>query len=78
MIIAENHRHRVHAETKRLAGDATPGSQAFLGHYQSALSNIVNSLSEKEVEEAKETAKEWNSRGPPAEVQKRCVCPVKT
>ena len=71
MILAETYRDQIHTDTKELAGNAPAGSQEFLGQYQIALSKFIESLGDEEIEAAKETAKDWNSRGPPAEVQKR-------
>lgn len=71
MIVAEKHRDSVHQKAQKLSGNAPPGSQAFLSNYQTALSKVVESLGEEEVEEAKEIAKDWNSRGPPTEFKKK-------
>ncbi|KAG1721903.1 uncharacterized protein EDB91DRAFT_1256308 [Suillus paluster] len=46
-----------------------PGEPEMMNHYAKYLAEMVNSLTEKEVEEATEMAEEWNKQGVPPKVQ---------
>ncbi|KAG0692272.1 hypothetical protein DFH29DRAFT_882731 [Suillus ampliporus] len=46
-----------------------PGKTEMMNHYTRYLAKMVNSLTEKEVEEVTEMAAEWNKQGVPPEVQ---------
>ncbi|KAG1743974.1 uncharacterized protein EDB91DRAFT_1246858 [Suillus paluster] len=46
-----------------------PGEPEMMNHYAKYLAEMVNSLTEKEVEEATKMAEEWNKQGVPPEVQ---------
>ncbi|KAG1839924.1 hypothetical protein F4604DRAFT_1940463 [Suillus subluteus] len=46
-----------------------PGEPEMMTHYDKYLMEMVNSLTEKEVEEATEMAAEWNKQGVPPELQ---------
>ncbi|KAG1834636.1 hypothetical protein DFJ58DRAFT_735769 [Suillus subalutaceus] len=48
---------------------AKPGEQGMMNYYARYLTEMVNSLTEKEVEEATEMAAQWNKQGVPPEVQ---------
>ncbi|KAG1868330.1 hypothetical protein DFJ58DRAFT_723591 [Suillus subalutaceus] len=48
---------------------AKPGEPEMMNHYAKYLMDMVNSLTEKETEEATEMAAEWNKQGVPPELQ---------
>ncbi|KAG1758104.1 hypothetical protein EDD22DRAFT_850281 [Suillus occidentalis] len=48
---------------------AKPGSKEMMNHYTTQLNQLMASLLEEELEEARETAKEWNAKGVPAEIK---------
>lgn len=53
---------------------AKPGSKEMMNHYTTQLNQLMASLSEEELEEARETAKEWNTEGVPAEIKVEIAC----
>ncbi|KAG1856167.1 hypothetical protein F4604DRAFT_1932033 [Suillus subluteus] len=55
---------KIEAET-----GAKPGEPEMMNHYAKYLTDMVNSLTEKEIEEATEMAAEWNKQGVPPELQ---------
>lgn len=50
---------------------AVPGDTDYLKNYQSALTDVVNSLEEEEREELEELAESWNEAGPDVELQRK-------
>lgn len=61
-------------EVKRLILDkhgVAAGSAAMFKHYQPALSEIMQSLTEDEIAEAEQLAVEWNAKASPQEAQAR-------
>ncbi|KAG2743339.1 hypothetical protein P692DRAFT_20681146, partial [Suillus brevipes Sb2] len=48
---------------------AKPGEAEMMTHYAKYLARMVNSLTQDEVEEATQTAAQWNKKGIPSEVQ---------
>ena len=50
---------------------AAAGSREMFRYYQPALTELIKGLTEDEMAEAEETAKEWNSMGGPGEAQAR-------
>jgi hypothetical protein len=46
-----------------------PGSKEMMNHYTTQCNQLMASLAEEELKEARETAKEWNAEGVPAEIK---------
>ncbi|KAG2341718.1 hypothetical protein BDR05DRAFT_1001557 [Suillus weaverae] len=51
-----------------------PGSKEMMYHYTTQLNQLMASLLQEELEEAKEMAKEWNAKGVPAEIKVEIAC----
>lgn len=51
----------------------TPGSQAFLGALQDAITLFWNDLSTDDVDMYEEMARDWSENGPPHHIQSRQV-----
>ncbi len=62
--------NRVSAETRKVSQDE-PGSTSYLASYQTALTTIVQVLTEEEREEAEKLAEKWNREGAPAAQKKK-------
>jgi hypothetical protein len=50
---------------------ALPGTREYIGGYQKALAEVVESLDATEVDHFNSMAEEWTKKSPPAEVQQR-------
>ena len=50
--------------------DARSGHKDWLPYYPAALTEVLEGLSEEELQEAEETLEKWNAEGPPIEVQR--------
>ena len=70
-MIAHTNREGLHRLVKKRSDNAPAGSQQFLASYQAGLTELLESLDDEEIEAAKETANQWNKRGPPAELKKQ-------
>lgn len=68
-VIKQSHQERIRA---LIAKETTGGSGSpdWLKHYPAALSKVMETLTEAELEEAKDTMREWNTRGVPREIQR--------
>src|SRR6266481_69097 len=62
--------NRVSAESRKASQDE-PGSTSYLTSYQTALTTIVQVLTEEEWEEAEKLAEKWNWEGAPAAQKKK-------
>ncbi|KAG1718001.1 uncharacterized protein EDB91DRAFT_1067075 [Suillus paluster] len=63
-VIEQQHKEEIIEKT-----GARPGSEEFIKRYQPTLTAVMASLSKEQLKEAKQTAIEWSSDGPPTEVQ---------
>jgi hypothetical protein len=69
-VLAAQQGDRIKKVAAELA-EAEAGNKAFIGHYQPAITQVFNTLSEAEITQLKETAKEWNETEVPKEVQQK-------
>jgi hypothetical protein len=60
------------AHAAQVSGHA-PGTQAFLGALQDAITHFWNELSEEEVDEYEDKAAEWSALAPPCDIQAKQV-----
>jgi hypothetical protein len=63
-VIKQRHRDLVEAEIPYKSTD-----KEYLGSYQSAVTTVLQNMTESELEEAEEMVELWNAQGAPAEVQ---------
>jgi hypothetical protein len=70
MVVSDKYRDEIMALAKEPL-DEGPNQRQVFGQYSKSLQRICDGLSEDEKEECREQAAEWNSRGPPVEVQQR-------
>jgi hypothetical protein len=69
MVLAQRYPAIHQQAVDKLSNQAVKGSQAYLRCYQSALSRVLAKLPGAEIDNAKDTAKKWNSMGPPHEIR---------
>lgn len=69
-VLAAQQRDHIKEVAVELA-ETEAGDKGFIGHYQPAITQVFNSLSEAEVAELNETAKQWNEAEVPKEVQQK-------
>jgi hypothetical protein len=69
MVLAQRYPAIHQQAVDKLSNQADKGSRAYLRCYQSALSNVLAKLPSAEIEDAKDTAKKWNTMGPPHEIR---------
>jgi hypothetical protein len=55
------------------APDVRKGDKGYPGHFQKALTGLMKSLSEEELEEMEGIREEWQTVGPPIDVHLRYV-----
>ena len=71
MVIAQQYTHMHHDIMHHLSPGASNGSKEYMKVYQKALTKLIKKMSREDVETAQETAKRWNTLGPPREIQVR-------
>jgi hypothetical protein len=54
---------------KALNTDMEKGDKTYPGHFQKALTTLMNELTNEELEEMETTRSEWQKSGPPIDVQ---------
>lgn len=60
----QNHPDLIKAEIPEKSGE-----KGFIGKYQSAVTAVIESMSESKTAKLEETAERWNKEGAPAEVK---------
>jgi hypothetical protein len=73
LVAAELHGKRLDEIYQKHRQEYTGDGQANLRTYSSALSALMEELSEEEVAECQELAVSWNTEPAPKEVQRKCV-----
>lgn len=68
LVIAKQKPEGLKAEIRKLTS-APEGTTDYMSFYQTGLTNLIQTLDQAEVSKAKETAKLWNGRGPPPDIQ---------
>jgi hypothetical protein len=68
-VVAHERKGEVEEETRALSG-ASPGTREYFAKYQAGLNAVCDRLTGEELEEYKATAREWNERTPPKEIQR--------
>lgn len=68
LVIAKEKPEALKTEIRKLTA-APEGSTEYMSFYQTGLTNLIKTLKSGEVSKAKETAKLWNGRGPPPDIQ---------
>jgi hypothetical protein len=69
-VVKVTHKSDVHNLIATRTDDPI-GQGSWIGHYPSALTEIIKKLSEKELEEAEKMAEEWSNEGAPKDVQRQ-------
>jgi len=69
MVIAQRYLQIHQDMVDKLSANARNGLATYMHFYQKALSKVIKKLEPREILDAKETAKRWNSIGPPHHVQ---------
>ncbi|KAG2073013.1 hypothetical protein BDR04DRAFT_1116555 [Suillus decipiens] len=64
MVIEHQYKKEILEKTR-----GRPGGKEMIKNYQGAVNAIMGSLSDEQLEKANETAIEWSSKAPPADVQ---------
>jgi hypothetical protein len=70
-VVKEMMDEEIDAEAKRMSNGAKKGDERYLKVYQSAWSEVVESLDEEKREELTELAQIWNEAGPDPELQRK-------
>lgn len=68
LVIAKEKPEELKAEIRKYTA-APEGSTDYMSFYQTGLNDLIQTLTLSEVLKAKETAKLWNGRGPPPDIQ---------
>jgi hypothetical protein len=68
-VVGREMRKEVDKRIAECTRGAACGKPEYLAAYSSALTEIVDGLSEQKREEFRSLAEEWNSQGPPRAVQ---------
>ena len=63
----------INEEVAERSGNAPTGSDAYLAHFPTSWSAVVETLTDEQHEEFQALANEWNEGDIPEEVQRRCV-----
>ena len=71
-VVAHQQKEDLEAEVRRQSG-SVPGTSAYLAKYQAGLKSICDALTKEDIEEYRNTAKEWNEYAPPKEIQRAQV-----
>lgn len=61
----------INREVAKRSGNAPSGSDAYLAHFPTSWSAVVESLSDEQHEEFQALADEWNKGNIPEDVQRR-------
>jgi hypothetical protein len=68
-VVKVTHKEKIYAAISEET-DAPPGQPEWLRHYPTALTAIIDGLTEAELENVEDTAQEWTSNEVPREVQR--------
>lgn len=67
-MVANDKGGELDSQIRTMTG-ADAGTQEYMSFYQAGLSKVVEKLPKEEIEQARERAKLWNAKGPPADIQ---------
>lgn len=68
-VVGREMRQEIDKRIAECTGGAVSGEPGYLAAYSSALTDVVDGLSEEKMQEFSNQAEEWNSKGPPRAVQ---------
>ena len=68
-IVGKLHADRVDATIKAKSPDLEVGDKSYPGLYQRALTEVMQGLTDEEMEEVEKTKEEWQESGPPIDMR---------
>lgn len=68
-IVGKLHADRVDATIKANSPDLETGDKSYPGLYQRALTEVMQGLTDEEMEEVEKTKEEWQESGPPIDMR---------
>ncbi len=68
-VIGKMRAEEIHDRVKAMNPDVEKGDKGYPGHFQKALTAIMEELTDEELEEMEATRAEWQKSGPPIDVQ---------
>jgi len=71
-VIAIEEKQAIENEVRKLSG-AEPGTREYIGCYRRGLKNVKERLPPEKLEQYQQATRDWENKGYPPEVQRRCV-----